>query len=97
MELEIQIQSLALSFFYGLFISLIFNLLYFLFFHENKLIKITLTFIFIFLIISLYFYLLFIINGGIVNFYFIIFSIIGFYIGNLKVRRIRITKKTFNH
>ncbi|MBQ7137210.1 MAG: hypothetical protein IJO43_04470 [Bacilli bacterium] len=89
MSLEIQIQSLIVSFIFGMFFSVLFNLFYKFLFIRKKIIKITVNFLFITITTLLYFSVLCIINSGIIHSYFIIMLILGFWIGNKKSRRIR--------
>lgn len=92
MNLELQIQSLSISFTYGLFLSLTYNLLYFLLYYKNKIMKIIFNIIFTLLNVLLYFNIMLLINNGSIHIYFLIILIVGFFVGNAKTRSIRITK-----
>lgn len=89
MSLEIQIQSIMLSVFYGLFISLTFNMIYSFLFKTKKIIRWVVTLGYIFINLTLYFILLKVINNGIIHVYFLISLICGFFIGNKTTRKIR--------
>ena len=89
MSLELQIQSIAFSIFFGLFTSLTFNLLYPFLFKTKKVLKVIITLIYVLLNVSLYFYFLFLINYGNIHNYFLISLIIGFLIGNRKTKKLK--------
>lgn len=89
MNLEIQIQSLIVSFIYGMFSSLIYNFIYPVLYSKNKVIKIITNLLYSFLIYSLFFNLLYLINNGVVHIYFVLLFIMGFIIGNMKTKKIR--------
>ena len=89
MSLEIQIQSIAFSIFFGLFTSLTFNILYPFLFKTKKVLKVIITLIYVLLNVSLYFYFLFLINYGNIHNYFLISLIIGFLIGNRKTKKLK--------
>ena len=93
MDLEIQIQSIFFSFVYGMFSSLLFNVLHKALYSCNRIIRLISNFIFILFIFSLYFYLLYLINCGVVHIYFVILFILGFIIGNYKTKKIRFVLK----
>ena len=69
MSLGIQIQSIALTFLFGLYFSLIFNLLYHILFTKKFIINFITNFLFIFINSCLYFYLLLKVNNGIIHIY----------------------------
>jgi len=89
MNLEIQIQSLIFSFVFGIFFALEFNLIYRYLFSIVSFIKIIINIVFVNINAIVYFYLLYIINGGIIHLYFIIMLVLGFVMGNKKTRKIR--------
>lgn len=93
MNLEIQIQSITASFIYGFFSSLIFNLTYFLLYSKNLFVKMIFNMIYVICIFLLFFFVLFLINNGVVHIYFIILFIGGFVIGNYNFKKIRIINK----
>lgn len=90
MSLGIQIQSLAFSFLFGLFASILFNLCYHGLFYKNIFIRIVFNLVFTISLYLLYFYLLYKINNGILHFYFFISLFIGFYIYNRLFVKIRV-------
>ena len=90
MTLITQIQSLSMSFMYGIFFSLMFNIMYKFLFTKNVIINIITNLLFVFAIFSLYFYFLYIINGGIVHIYFVVVLILGFLIYNRVFVKIRV-------
>lgn len=92
MDLETQIQSLIISFVYGMYISLTFNLLYKYLYINIKILKITLDIAYVFINVFIYFYLLLNINNGNVHPYFVGLLILGFITGNKKTKLIRKNK-----
>ncbi len=96
MNLEIQIQSMIVSFIFGLFISLLYNLFYFLLYNKNKIILILSDFIFSIINSLLFFYLMYKINYANVHPYFVFLLICGFFVGNKKTRVIRKNYKEKN-
>ena len=96
MNLEIQIQSLFSTFIYGMFVSLLYNLSYFLLYSRSIIKKIIFNFIYSFIVFSSYFTILLIINNGIVHIYHILLLILGFIIGNKKTKKIRTDLKKSN-
>ena len=86
MNLEIQIQSLITSFVYGLFISFTYNLLYKYLYINIKILKIILDIAYVLINTFIYYFLLLNINNGNVHPYFIGLLILGFIIGNKKVK-----------
>lgn len=89
MSLKFQLQSLVFSFAFGLFISLLFNIIYKYMFLKNIYLRIILSILYVFGSASLYFFFLNIINNGILNNYFIYFTFAGFIVGNSKTKKIR--------
>lgn len=89
MNLEIQIQSLIVSFVFGLFVSLLYNLLYFILYNRNKIILVISNLFFSISLSLLYFYIMFIINDANIHPYFISLMVIGFILGNIKTKKIR--------
>ena len=89
MNLEMQIQSIIVSFLYGLFVSLLYNLFYFLLYNKNKILLILSDLIFNILLTLLFFYIMFKINYANIHPYFIILLIGGFFVGNRKTKVIR--------
>ncbi len=89
MALSIQIQSFIISFFYGFLVSYLINLCYRLLFHSKKVFQIIFTFFFNFLVCLCYFFLLYLINGGVVHLYFLGLFLLGIFVGNLFSRRAR--------
>lgn len=93
MNLETQIQSLIVSFVYGLFISLTYNILYKYLYTYGKITKIVLDITYVILITLIYFFILLKINNGNVHPYFIGTLILGFIIGNKKTKTRRTIPK----
>ena len=89
MVLKLQIQSLVFCLSYGLFTSLTFNLIYMYMFSSKLLIKLLTSIVYVFITVSLFFCFLILINNGVLNNFFILFTIIGFIIGNNKTKKIR--------
>lgn len=80
MNLKMQVFSLIFSFFYGSLFSVLVNINYIFLFNRRKLFRIVFTIIFVFFISLLYFFIINIINNGIIHFYFFLFILSGFYI-----------------
>jgi len=89
MTLSIQIQSFIVSFFYGFLVSYLINLCYRFLFLSKKTFQIIFTFFLSFSICLFYFFILYIINGGVVHLYFLILVLLGTLIGNLFSRKAR--------
>lgn len=100
MDLEIQIQSLITSLIYGMYLSLIYNVLYRFLYSNNIFTKITWNLIFSIAHSLIYFTFMKLINEASIHLYFIALLIIGFIIGNKKTKLIRTVprklKKTNN-
>lgn len=96
MVLELQIQSLIVSFVYGMFMGLVYNISYFALNNKRILVSILLSFLYFLILFSIYFVLLFIINSGIVHIYFVELLILGFVIGNKQTKKIRFELKKSN-
>lgn len=80
MDLIVQIQSLFLSFLYGIFFALTFNIFYRFIFTRFIFINIIVDILYSLFIFGLYFYLLYIVNNGIFHLYFLFMLFIGFFI-----------------
>ena len=89
MNLEIQIQSIVASISYGLFISLLFNLLHRWIICSNLFLRYLFNIIFSIIISTIYFIMLYIVNNGVISYYFLLSVIIGFFIGNRKTKKLR--------
>ena len=89
MDLEVQIQSIAISVFYGMFVSLTFNLLYPFIVELKKPIKILIVYMYMFIITTLFFILLLNINSGIIHVYFLFSLLIGFVVGDKTTKKLR--------
>ena len=87
MTLNIQLQSLIVSFVYGIVLAYILKLQYKYFFYSKLLYKITITALFVFDNTLLYFLLLRIINKGIFHIYFILIMIVGYVFGYYLVKK----------
>ena len=90
MELYLQIQTLIMSFLYGVFVSLLFNLLYKYLFFKYQLINALTNMMFSLSIFGLYFYLLYKLNGGVIHLYFLLSLYIGFIIYNKIFVKLRV-------
>ena len=94
MNLELQFKTFFISFIYGLLYYNLFKILL-LFKIKKKLIKIVSYFIFNILNSIFFFYLIYKINGGILNYYVLIFFLLGvyfckvFYYGNKTIENIK--------
>ncbi len=81
MDLGIQIQSLLVSFIFGLCFSYLIRIQYKYLFKSKIYIKISLTFLLVLDFFLLYFLVLRTINNGIFNYYFGIMLIVGYIFG----------------
>ena len=89
MNLEIQIQSLIFSLVFGMFFALMYNLFYKYLFKGKVVIRAIVNILFVSFNTMLYFFLMQIINNGIIHSYFLLMVVVGFTISNIKTRRIR--------
>lgn len=89
MKLEIQLQSLVMSFLFGMFFSLIFNVFYKVIFKIKKYLRLIIAILFLLINTTLYFWLLVLINDGVVHVYFLISILLGFLVGNRKTKKLR--------
>ena len=89
MSLIIQIQISAYTFLFGLYIALIFNLLYRILFTKSFVLNLISNFMFVALNSILYFYLLFIIDSGRIHIYLLFVFLISFFLYNLLFKKIR--------
>ena len=78
MDLKIQILSLIFSFFYGIFLFIIFRLEYKCIFLLKKKYQIIFNFIYCIVFSLLYFFLLLFINNGCLHLYFLLLIAFGF-------------------
>lgn len=93
MSLLVQMQSLSISFLYGIFLSLTFNLLYNFLFTKYLIINIISNLFFSFVVFGIYFFLLYLVNNGIVHIYFLITLFISFYLYNKIFVKLRVKLK----
>lgn len=93
MSLLVQIQSFVVSFIYGMFISFVYNLFYHLLFTKYIIVNIITNLSFSLLVFGIYFFLLYLINNGIVHVYFLITLFISFYIYNRIFVKLRVKYK----
>ena len=91
MPLKVQIDTIILSFIYGLFVSLIFNFFRKKDYTKSIKIRIIVTFIITIFLYTMFFQLLVKINSGIVNYYLFLFLFLGFIIGNRLICKIKST------
>jgi len=89
MSLNIQIQTIAYTFLFGIYFALIFNLLYKILFTKNFFINLITNFLFLFLNSSFYFYLLYKINDGIIHIYSLLIFLLSFFLYNHLFKKIR--------
>ena len=89
MILTVQVKSFIVSFLFGCFYALMFNLNYKFLFCNKKTNKILINLFFNIDIFLLYFLLLLKINYGVIHIYFLIVLAIGFYIGNYYTKKFR--------
>lgn len=82
MNIKIQIITLVVSFFYGIFFSLFLSLNYRFIYSDKKIIKVIISFLVIIVSVLLYFIILRKINYGIFHAYEILAIILGFTIEN---------------
>ncbi len=81
MELSVQLQSMVVSFSYGILLSYLLRLFYSWLFLSKKVFRIIFTFLFCFTICIFYFYCLYLINGGVIHFYFLFLLGFGVWLG----------------
>jgi len=93
MNLKLQIFSLVFSFFYGVVFSILTNINYKYIFNQKKVIKILFTLIFVLSMAIFYFYIINIINDGIIHLYFLLIILVGFYITFPFSKNLRSCKK----
>ena len=89
MELETQIKVCAFSISFGLYISLLFNLLHKYLKNKKTFLKFIIELFIVIINVTLYFLILCSINNGITNMYLLINFIVGFLLGNRKTKKIR--------
>ena len=89
MSLIIQIQTIAYTFLFGLYIAFIFNLLYRVLFTKSVVLNLVSNFMFVALNSVLYFYLLFLIDSGRIHIYLLFIFLISFFLYNLLFKKIR--------
>ncbi len=82
--LKEQIFSLIFSFNYGLIISFLYVKFYKYFYYSKKVYCFLNSYLFCFIVILLFFKILYIINDGVINIYFILISILSFIFFNKK-------------
>ena len=90
MTLIEQIRVIAFTFIYGIVFAFLFNILYSFLNTKSMIINIITNFIFFFMMGSLYFYFLFLINGGIIHIYMLFLFLISFFLYNSLFKKIRI-------
>ena len=93
MELLVQIQSFSVSFLYGIFLSLIFNLFYNFLFTKYIIINIITNLFFSFVVFGLYFLFLYLVNNGVVHIYFLVTMFVSFYLYNKLFVKFRVKLK----
>ena len=93
MSLINQIQSIALSFLFGMFFCLIYNLSYFILYTKSLLLNLITNIMFSLIMFGIYFLLLYNINCGMIHTYFIIVLFISFYLYNKLFVKLRVKWK----
>lgn len=95
-NLSMQIKSLIFSFIYGILISFLFNVNYFLLFNRKSVIRIFCSIVFVIDFSLLYFYILEYINYGYIHIYLFFVFILGFIIFYIpfknKFRKVHVKK-----
>lgn len=86
MELNLQLQTLIVSFAYGILFSYLFKLQYHFLFEGKLFYRALITLLFIFDTSLLYFLILKLINQGIFHLYFLFVLIIGFFVGSYLIK-----------
>lgn len=89
MEIKIQLYSFIVSFCYGLFIYLIFNLNKKKLVIDKIMVKFTLSFVLIVDIVLLYVAIMYKLNNGIIHNYFVIVMIFGYVLGKTIVKKLK--------
>lgn len=87
MNLKIQIISLGFSFVFGITFFLLVYLNKLWLFYSRKVVKVISSILFVLDMSLLYFFILKIINQGILHIYFLIMFLIGCYCGNLIMKK----------
>ncbi len=80
--LSIQLKSIAFSFLYGIIFSFLTSMNYKYIYNTKGAIKIIINILFVVNNTIIYFFILKLINDGIIHYYFIIFLVIGFFCVN---------------
>ena len=89
MNLKLQIQTLISCFLFGMIFSFTYNIMYKYLYINNKILRVINNFIYILINSILYFYILYLINCGVVHPYFLLITLIGFITGNHKTKKVR--------
>jgi hypothetical protein len=89
MSLVLQIKSLIISFIYGIFFAIMFNINYKFLFCKKKFNKIIINLFFNIDIFLLYFLILKYINNGIIHIYFLVFVYLGFLLVNKLTKKLK--------
>ena len=90
MSLIEQIRTIAVTFIFGIVFALFYNLLYKFLFTKSIFINIVTNLIFFFVMGSMYFYLIYLVNGGIIHYYMLFLFLISFFLYNHLFKKIRI-------
>lgn len=90
MSLEVQIESIALSFLFGMIYSLFYNLLYYLLYTKYTVINLINNIFFNLVMFSLYYYLLYLVNDGCIHVYFLIVLFISCLLYNKLYVKLRV-------
>lgn len=87
MEIQLQLLSILISFFFGIFFSILTNLNYRYLFSKHIWFKTTFTVIYILDMALLYFLVMKMLNNGIIHSYFLLFVGLGFLFSFIKLSR----------
>lgn len=92
MLLNTQLQSLFFCFIYGLFFSVIYNISYKYLYGRKIVYKLVTSFLFVTDNVLLFYIILVRINHGIIHPYFILMLLLGFLLGNIWTKKLRMKK-----
>lgn len=87
MNVKLQLISIIFSFLFGLLFSFFTNINYRFLFSKNTIFKLIFTFIYIIDSALFYFLMMKKINNGIIHIYFLIFIVVGFLFGFIKLNK----------
>lgn len=82
MNLIEQIKVIAFTFLFGIVFAFFYNVLYSFLYYKKNIVKIFVNLFFSLVFSSIYYYFIYIINGGILHIYLFIIFIVSFYLYN---------------